>query len=248
MLCPRCNSENDAGEKFCRHCGAPMADRDLFLSEKEKKKLEKEKQKKEKKVNLKKIKISNFKLKTKKNEEHSSEDESKPKRTYSVNEETYHRNYTKMIISLSKSVFMLLVIIVMIYFVSGFILVSYFKNASNYSVSGNKIPTANYVLGDRKLNKVKFSFEGGSLKTKYIFENVDSPRKDVVSYVTYLIEKSNFRILGDYNTTVAEGSVKLGANSVNVPDDMVVVEIQWTKKTITIITSHSKSTIKTVNE
>ena len=37
MLCPRCNSENELGEKFCRFCGAPLIDTELFLDPKEQK-------------------------------------------------------------------------------------------------------------------------------------------------------------------------------------------------------------------
>ena len=41
MLCPRCNSENELGEKFCRFCGAPLIDTELFLDPKEQKRREK---------------------------------------------------------------------------------------------------------------------------------------------------------------------------------------------------------------
>ena len=232
MLCPRCNSENDTGEKFCRHCGAPLVDTELFKSEEEIKKEEELKRKRQKNQN--------------KEKQVQQNNTNRPKRTYSLIEKVYSRNYSKRILSLVKSVFILLIIIIAIYFISKYLLASVFQKANDYSVSGNKIPSVNYVLGDRKLKTVNYSIENMIFKTTYIYENVEKPRLDVINYVSYLKEKKNYEVIDGFDMTGESGKVIMITKSTTVLDDKIVVEINWTKNSINITTYHNKNVNKEV--
>ena len=232
MLCPRCNSENDLGEKFCRHCGAPLIDRELFLDPKEKKKLEKQK-KLQKKQELKNAKKNNY-----------DPNVTGAKRTYSLSENAYRRSQTSVLLSLAKSLVILLVIIIGLYFLVGFILTKVYENADTYSVGGIKIPSANFVLGDRQIRKVKDSYKDKIFKTEYIFKNVEEPTTDIIKYISYLLENDKFEIINDFNPSFDTGSTKLATKSSKTFDDMIVVELSWTTKSITVTTYTTKSTLQ----
>ncbi len=227
MLCPRCNSENEAGEKFCRHCGAPLVDTELFMSERERKirkkeikRLEKQKEKEERLKNNPKGII--------------------PKRTYTLNENAYKRNYTSMAISLAKSIAILVVILILVYFIGNYVLKIIAEKTDHYSVSGTNIASVNYVLGDRPVKKVKYSYDNG-LKVEYTFENIDNVSTDLNKYVAYLMEHNKFLIDDTFDLSLENGKTKLYAQPTTLNEDKIIMELSWTKNSYSFVLYKQKS-------
>lgn len=233
MLCPRCNSENDLGEKFCRHCGAPLVDNELYMSDKEKKFREKERKKQEK-------------LQRKNSSGISQQLQAKAqKKTYTLDEQAYRRDPTKMIMSLAKSLIVLLALIVLIYFGGGFLLKNISENIDNYHVAGTKVPSVNYVVGDRKIAKVSYSYDKG-IKTQYKFENVEDTKTDLIKYIGYVMEHNKFEIASNFDPSQDNGTVKLIIKSDSKNTDNVVLMIEWTKTTYTLTFYKEKNILNDV--
>ncbi len=227
MLCPRCNSENEMGEKFCRHCGAPLADTELFMSPKEKKIRQKELKRQEK------LKRKQEKAQEKKTYTINVPDQKKVNttgngntRTYTLNEKAYRRNPISMALSLFKSFIVLIVIILLVYYVGGYLLTVSAENTESYGIGGTRVPSVNYVLGDRDVTKVKYSYDKG-LKVEYTFENVENVSEDLTNYVKYLMEHNNYQIEGDFNSTLPNGTVKLYISPSTINSDKIYTEINW---------------------
>lgn len=208
MLCPRCNSENDLGEKFCKFCGAPLTDTDLANNLKEEKKAKKKKE----------VKIAKQK---------AAMPQRQSKRTYSLNETAYRRDRIAPLISLAKSLVILLVLIVAIYFLIMFILTKSANSTDNYSIGGDPVPSVKYVIGDREISKVKISYKGGVLSKTYYFKNMDDLANDLIKYVGYLMQNNSYEILTDFNPTIDNGSTKLVAPSTKAYGNVDVIEISW---------------------
>lgn len=237
MLCPRCNSENELGEKFCRFCGAPLIDTELFLDPKEQKRREKNRKKQQR-------------LKEKDEQARRNatamvqNNGTVPKRTYSLIEKAYQRDYTRIILSLAKSIIILVILLAVIYFIFSFVSVKYAESTHNYSVSGNDIPSLNYVVGDRSIKKVKYSFDNHIFKTQYIFENISNPTNDILKYTAYLTSNNKYQIIKDFDPSLENGNAKLAVKSVSTFEDMIVLEINWTKNSYSIIVYKEKSTLE----
>lgn len=221
MLCPRCNSENEAGEKFCRHCGSPLTDTELFMSPQERKFRKKELKRQERLERKKQVKSYNI------NVAKSNKKNNVPRRTYSINEKAYQRNPLYLAGSLIKSVIVLIVIVLLVYFVGGFVLTKVAENTSNYGVAGIEVPSINYVLGDRTVKKVKYSYDK-KLIVEYMFENVENPTDDLSKYIAYLMEHNKFTIDGQYDSSLENGTVKLKYVPESENADTVIADINWT--------------------
>ncbi len=222
MLCPRCNSENELGEKFCRHCGAPLVDEELFLSDKERKLRKKEKKRQEK-------------LKRKQEQKtYSINVKQGPKKTYSLNEKAYRRDPARMAFSLFKSLIVLVIIIILGYYLGGYILKVVAEKTDHYSAGGTNVASVNYVLGDRPVKKVKYSYDNG-IKVEYQFDAVDNKGDDLTKYVSYVMEHNKFLIEGnEFNPSTENGSVKLYVQPTTLNSDKIIMEINWTTNAYSI--------------
>ena len=229
MLCPRCNSENELKDKFCRFCGAPLYETEVFIDPKEKKRQEKI---------LKKQERLNDKMKQKQN---------LPKRTYSLNENVHRNSGLNNLLSIIKSLIILAILIVVIYIIFNIISVKMAQNGNDFSVNGNKIPSINYVVGERKVEKVKRSFDNHIFKTEYIFIDIDKSTDDILKYISYLMDKNSFQIIKDFDPSLENGTAKIATNSQTKFEDMVVLEIKWEKNKYHIITYSTKSTLPKTN-
>ena len=226
MLCPRCNSENEAGEKFCRHCGAPLVDTELFMSEKERK--------------IRKKEIKRLEKQKEKEERLKNNASRVPKKTYTLNEKAYRRNYTSMVISLAKSLTILVVILILVYFIGNYVLKIVAEKTDHYGVGGTNIASVNYVLGDRSVKKVKYSYDNG-LKVEYIFENIDNVSTDLNKYVAYLMENNKFLIDGSFDLSLENGKTKLYAQPTTLNEDKIIMELSWTKDSYSFVLYKQKS-------
>lgn len=230
MLCPRCNSENETGAKFCRFCGAPLTDTELFIDPKELKRREKLKKTQERKMKKEQSNAVNV-----------------PRRTYSLNEQAYQRNHLKPLLSIAKSILVLAVLLVCLYFLVGFISVKYAESSSSYSAGGNKIPSINYVLGDRDISKVERSYKEHIFKTKYIFKNVENRASDLIKYTGYLTGKSGYQFIEEFKIADETGITKLATKSAISSENMTVVEINWTKDSYTLTIYKDKNALPNTN-
>ena len=224
MLCPRCNSENELGEKFCRHCGAPLVDTELFMSAKEKKQRKKEIKKQEK---------------LQKQQQQKTYSINVPKRTYTLEEKAYRRNPLRIVGSLLKSLVMLIVLIFLVYYGGGFILTKIAESSDSYPIGDVKVPSVNYVIGDREIRKVKFDFDDG-FKTEYQFTNIINRSEDLTKYISYLIKNNGFELTNEFNPDVDSGNITLVINPVNVNSDKIVMDISWTYNTYTLVLYKTK--------
>ncbi len=226
MLCPRCNSENELGEKFCRHCGAPLVDTELFMSAKEKKQRQKEIKKQEK-------------LQKKQQQKKYSINVSK--KTYTLDEKAYRRDPLRIVGSLVKSLIILIILIVLIYFGGGFVLAKITESTDTYSVSGTKVPSINYVVGDRTVKKVNFKFKNG-FKTEYQYINIDNKVDDLSKYISYLLTNNKFQLENEFNPNLDNGSTTLSVNPTTMNSDKIIVEINWTNNAYSLTLYKQKNT------
>lgn len=215
MLCPRCNSENDLGEKFCKFCGAPLTDTDLVYNLKEKVKKQKQKR----------IKVPKQKI---------QRPNSQSQRTYSLDEKAYRRDKIGPIISLAKSLVILIILVIAIYFLAMFILTKNASSTDNYSIGGDSVPSVKYVLGQREISKIKYNYKDGVLSKTYYFKDMENLANDLIKYVGYLMENNSYEILTDFNPTVDGGSTKLAATSLKTYGSLDVIEISWSGKDCTM--------------
>lgn len=204
MLCPRCNSENELGEKFCRHCGAPLTDKELFS------------------------KTPDNSLSQRIMEKIIPSTSQKP---HSLNSKAYKRNNSSAIVSLVKSLIVLIILLIGFYYLAGFVLGKIAENTNNYSISGKDIPSINYVLGDRSVKKVKYSYDDKKIKVEYIFENIEEPTTDLVKYVSYLMANNKFELQTNFDPT-EEGNIKLAAIEA---ENKYIVDINWTKDSYSLV-------------
>lgn len=207
MLCPRCNSENDLGERFCKFCGAPLTD--AVAPVQEERKIRKQKPVKQPKA------------------PREPRTQRTPRRTYSLNEGAYRRDHVGPIISIFKSILILLVLVVLIYFIVTAVMVKRAQSTDTYNIGGDKIASVNYVLGDRDLYKVKYGWEDGTLTKTYLIRNMDNMSEDLIKYIGYLIENHSFTLDGIFDPSQSESSIRLIANSASAYANVDVVEISW---------------------
>ena len=233
MLCPRCNSENEMGAKFCRHCGAPLTDTELFMSPKEKKMQAKNLKRQQKML--------------KKQQQNQNKINTVSKRTYTLNEKKYRRNYVSVFLNFIKSLIILAIVLVAGYYLGKFLLTKVAENTKNYTISGRYIPSINYIIGDRDVKEVKFTYDEKILKTHYFFENVANPTDDLNKYIIYLIENNDFEIIQDFNTTKEVGNGKIAIKAKNKNDITLVMDFNWTKDSYELIFYKDKNNGQTLN-
>ena len=92
--------------------------------------------------------------------------------------------------------------------------------------------------------KVKYSFDNHIFKTQYVFENISNPTNDILKYTAYLTSNNKYQIIEDFDPSLENGSAKLAVKSVSTFEDMIVVEINWTKNSYSIIVYKDKSTLE----
>ena len=216
MLCPRCNSENDFGAKFCKFCGAPLTDSDLY---KEKDALQK------KKRHLKK----NNSIKPR-----SQRQPRVTRKTYSLNEKAYRRSILGPIFSLIKSLIVLILIIIFVYFMAKILLVAIANNSNNYSIWGDSIPSVKYVVGDRKVKSIDYNYENKVLYKTYNFEESNNLANELTKYVGYLIQNNSYELLTDFNPSTASGKTILSSISSSEVESYNIIEISWNNNIFSI--------------
>lgn len=144
-------------------------------------------------------------------------------------------------------IFLIIVAVIVIIAVIG-ITVAYFavnkiKNADEYNVSGDVIPSIKSVLGEvRNLSSVSTSIENGITKKEYKYTDVENVNTDIYKYIIYLMDNKGYINTTDYDLSKATGTLQLGATSVD-EGQLVLIDIDYSLKTYTITITKGEGTL-----
>lgn len=215
MLCPRCNSENETGTKFCKFCGSPLVDTDLFLDQNTLKKRDKERKKEEKKL-----------------ERQNRRKEARP----------YRRPIFRIFFRFISSLILIIVLAIAGVYLLNFVNVKMSNDMDTYKAKGVSIPSIKYVINNREVTEVKYSYVNNIFKKSYVYGNVEDAANDLIKYVSYLMEHEKFELLTPFNPA-QPGSARLVAESTSTIGYLTVVDIDFTDSSYTI-TVYADQSIK----
>lgn len=217
MLCPRCNSENEPGAKFCKFCNAPL--KDLGITP----------------TNVKVKNKNRFNLHRNHIQANGNVNDNSNK--------IYRRNKIGGIFSFLISFIILAIILVGIFFLCLFMINKLYENADNYKVGNDKIPSIKYILGSRELKNIDYKFNNATLERVYNYENVPDVNGDLNKYIAYLMQNQGFNLLSEFNNTPT-GSVKLAAVAQKAFEDVIVLEINWTENSYSLYFYNDKDALE----
>ena len=217
MLCPRCNSENEPGAKFCKFCNAPL--KDLGITP----------------TNVKVKNKNRFNLRRNHIQANGNVNDNSNK--------IYRRNKIGGIFSFLISFIILAIILVAIFFLCLLMINKLYENADNYKVGNDKIPSIKYILGSRELKNIDYKFNNATLERVYNYENVPDVTGDLNKYIAYLMQNQGFNLLSEFNNTPT-GSVKLAAVAQKAFEDVIVLEINWTENSYSLYFYNDKDALE----